>query len=91
MNDLVMRCIARCTKVNGRSRAQMFKNVRAGDEIVFALAIKPSKRSASYIYAQYLDIKNLSNQETAKFSLNEVARIIKNFEFEQVKQGEQVE
>lgn len=85
MNDLVMRCIARCTKVNGRSRAQMFKNVRVGDEIEFCLAIKPSGRSGSSIYAQYLDIKNLSNQETAKFSLNELGRIMKNFEFEQVK------
>lgn len=73
------------TKIHRKTKAQMFKNLKEDDLIVFELSLKRSGRSYDTgTYASYIKITNLSTKECTYKSSNELSHILNAFELEEV-------
>lgn len=73
------------TKINRKTKAQMFKNLKEGNLIVFELSLKRSgKQYAPRIYASYIKITNLETNEFTYKTSNELSYILNAFELEEV-------
>lgn len=72
-------------KINRKTKAQMFKNLKENDLIIFELSIKRSGRSYDTgTYASYIKITNLETNEYTYKSSNELSNILNAFELEEV-------
>ncbi len=72
-------------KINKKTRAQMFKELKEGNLIVFELSLKGSGiGSSGRSYASYIKITNLETNEFTYKSLNELGYILNAFELEEV-------
>lgn len=72
-------------KINRKTKAQMFKNLKENDLIIFELSIKRSGRNYDTgTYASYIKITNLETNEYTYKSSNELSNILNAFELEEV-------
>lgn len=72
-------------KINRKTKAQMFKNLKEDDVIVFELSIKRAGRNYDTgTYASYIKITNLKTSEYTYKSSNELSNILDAFELEEV-------
>lgn len=75
----------RIIKINRKTKAQMFKNLKEGNLILFELSLKRSGRSYDTgTYASYIKITNLETNEFTYKSSNELSHILDAFELEEV-------
>ena len=73
------------TEIKRKTKAQMFKNLKENDLIIFELSLKRSGRSYDTgTYASYIKITNLSTNESTYKSSNELSNILNAFELEEV-------
>ena len=78
-----MRCVGKVTNILGKSDSPAFKNMQIGDEIVFCVPLRAVGGNRS-TYAVYIDCTNVRTREKSCLSFNQLGRIIKKFEFEEV-------
>lgn len=72
-------------KINRKTKAQMFRNLKENDLITFELPLKRSGRSYDTgTYASYIKITNLATNECTYKSSNELSNILDAFELEEV-------
>jgi hypothetical protein len=67
-------------KINRKTKAQMFKNLKVGDKIQFYVPIKYAGRNRG-TYATYITAKNLETGESTQNSFNQISSILDAFEF----------
>lgn len=82
MNDIVLKSepLMLCNIIS-KSDAKMFKDLRIGDILIFNTTIKNVGSSRGRFYAIFMYAKNVKTNETVKKSFNEMANILKKFEF----------
>lgn len=72
-------------KINRKTKAQMFKNLKENDLITFELSIKRSGRNYDTgTYASYIKITNMRTNEYTYKSSNELSNILDAFDLEEV-------
>ena len=81
---MTLKTIAKCIKIYKKSNSPAFRNMEVGDKILFSCDIKPSGRS-KITYATYICCKNERTGEESNLSFNQIDRVLKNFEFEELK------
>ena len=81
---MTLRTIAKCTKIYKKSASPAFQNIQTGDKILFSFDIKPSGRNKSSS-ATYILCKNERTGEESNLTLYQIQRVLKNFEFEEMK------
>ena len=81
---MTLKTIAKCTKIYKKSGSPAFKDIIVGDKILFSCDIKPCGRNKS-TYATYICCKNERTGEESNLSFNQIQRVLKNFEFEEMK------
>lgn len=69
------------TKINRKTKAKMFENLKVGDKIKFSVPIKYAGRNHGS-YATYILIKNIETGETTHSSFNQLPSILDAFELE---------
>jgi hypothetical protein len=74
--------VQKVVKINKKTKAQMFKNLKVGDRIHLSIAVKAAG-SHRGTYASYITIQNLQTEEVAVKSFNEIGTILDCFEFEE--------
>ena len=77
---MTLKTIAKCTKIFKKSASPAFQNIQIGDKILFSCDIKPKST-----YATYICCKNERTGEESNLSFNQIPRVLKNFEFEEMK------
>ena len=78
---MILRTIAKCTKIIKKSASPAFQNIQIGDKILFSCDIKPSGRNKS----AYVCCKNERTGGESNLTLYQIQRVLKNFEFEEMK------
>jgi len=88
MNIVLKSSPYRVTKINVKTRANMFKNVKVGDTLVFSTELEyTSGASGGGNYATYIFVSNLTRGEYTYKSQSELISILRRvFELEEVKQ-----
>lgn len=75
----------RIIKINRKTKAQMFKNLKENDLIIFELSLKRvGGHYSGGPYASYIKITNLKTNEYTYKSSNELSNILNAFELEEV-------
>ena len=69
------------TKINRRTKAKMFENLKVGDEIEFCVPIKHAGSNRG-TYATYIGIRNVGTGEETFSSFNQLPTVLRAFEFE---------
>lgn len=83
---LQMKCTAKCTAVNKKTRAQLWQNVIVGDILEFVVDIKRAGIRRGRTYSTGIKIKNERTKEVTYESFNTIDRYINDiFTFEQLK------
>ena len=84
-----MSCIARCTSISKKSKAQGFKTLDVGDIVTFMVPIESAGRNSSgTTYSTYIKCKNNRTEEEGYQSFNMLGRLLENYEFEQLNRVE---
>ena len=78
-----MRCTGIITKILGNSTSPAFKGAKIGDEIDFSVPIRAVGGNRS-TYAVYITCENIRTNEVSELSFNQLGRIMKKFEFQEV-------
>lgn len=73
--------ILKVSKINKKTKAKMFENLKVGDQIQFSVPIKEAGRNKG-TYATYIKATNLGTGETAYNSFNQLPTLLDIFEFE---------
>lgn len=81
---MTLKTQAKCIKVLKKSASPAFQDIRVGDTIFFSCDIKACGRNKS-TYATYICCKNERTGEESNLSFNQIERVLKNFEFEEIK------
>jgi ribosomal protein L19 len=68
-------------KINRRSQAKMFKDLKVGDQIEFSVPLKSAGRGSRGSYATYIIVKNINTGDTTSSSFNQLPNILKAFKF----------
>lgn len=68
-------------KINRKTKAKMFENLRVGDKLEFLVPIQYAGHNRG-TYATYIIVKNLGTGETTASSFNQLPTILNAFEFE---------
>ena len=79
-----MICIAKCTAINKKSKAQGFETLEVGDVVYFTAELAATGRSSNGTYAAYVRIENERTSEIGYKSFNELGRLLSNYEFKQL-------
>ena len=79
-----MFCIAKCTKINKKSKAQGFQTLEVGDIMIFSIEIEAPGSSRGRTYASYIECENKRTGEIGYQSFNEIGNRLGNYEFEQL-------
>lgn len=69
-------------KILGKTKAQMFGNLKVGDRVMFSKTIEASGSHRGRTYASYIKAENLATGEFTLKSFNEIAHFLDKFEFE---------
>jgi len=84
MNNMELKCIARCTKVNKPSQSPAFVGLKEGYIIEFTTEIKAVGRgNKGASHATYIKCYNPITKKTSLLSFNQIGKTLDNFEFEQ--------
>lgn len=70
-------------KINKKTKAKMFKDLKQDDMIELKVDLSPSGYGRNGIYAKYIDCRNLITGDTAQYSFNQLANILNCFEIKQ--------
>ena len=76
--------IAKCIRIYKKSSSPAFKDMEVGDKILFSCEIEPAGRTKT-TYAKYLCCQNQRTGNNSYLSFNQIDRVLKNFEFEELK------
>ena len=68
-------------KVNRKTKAKMFNNLKAGDKIQFSVPLIYAGRNGGS-YATYVEAKNIETGDTTSKSFNVLPSILDSFDFE---------
>jgi ribosomal protein L19 len=74
--------ILKVTKINRKTKAQMFENLKVGDTIQLSVSVKYAGRNRG-TYATYIQIKNIKTGEITHSSFNQIDYILDAFEFKE--------
>lgn len=77
--------ILQVTKINRKTKAKMFKNLKVGDTIEFSVPIKQAGKGVSGTYATYIRAVNINTGEETNSSFNQIPIILEAFEFKPIK------
>lgn len=69
------------TKINRKTKAKMFENLKVGDKIRFSVPLKYAGRNRG-TYATYIEIMNMKTYEKTHSSFNQLPIILDAFELE---------
>lgn len=69
-------------KINRKTKAKMFENLKVGDIVQFSVPIKQAGRGRSGTYATYIKALNIETGEETESSFNQIPIILDAFEFE---------
>ena len=83
-----MFCIAKCIKINKKSKAQGFQTLEVGDIMTFSTKIKAAGSSRGRTYASYIKCENKRTGEIGYQSFNEIGNRLGNYEFEHLNSKE---
>ena len=82
MNTIILKSfIQTVTKINRKTKAKLFKDLKIGDKVEFSVPIKRAGSNRS-TYATYIEIKNIETNEYTYSSFNQLPKILDTFEFE---------
>lgn len=73
--------IVTVSKINKKTKAKMFENLKVGDQIEFSVPLKAAGRNRG-TYATYIMVKNIKTGESTSSSFNQLPIIMSAFEFE---------
>lgn len=71
------------TKINKKTKAKMFENLKVGDKIEFSVPIKYAGRNHGS-YATYIGVRNVETGEETSSSFNQLPTVLRAFEFEEL-------
>ena len=84
-----MICIAKCKKINKKSKAKGFQKLEVGDIMSFSIEIAAvGSNSRGGTYAPCIKYKNKRTGEIGSSTFNELGRRLENYEFEQLNSEE---
>ena len=69
------------TKINKKTKAKMFENLKVGDKIEFCVPIKHAGSNRG-TYATYIGVRNVETGEETSSSFNQLPTVLRAFEFE---------
>lgn len=69
------------TKINRKTKAKMFQNLKVGDYVQFSAPIKEAGRNRG-TYATYIKCENINTKEVTHSSFNQLPSILDAFEFD---------
>lgn len=72
----------RINKINRKTQAKMFKDLKVGDKVEFSVPIKQAGSNRG-TYATYIIAENISSGARTNSSFNQMPRILDAFEFEE--------
>lgn len=81
---MLLTCNAECTKIKKKSSSPAFKDLEIGDVINFSVPIEPVGSNRGRTYAVYIRCFNTKTREVGELSFNQIGRILKCFEFEEL-------
>ena len=87
---MTLKCIARISAVHGKSTTDCFKGAIVSDKIIFSCDMTaPGRRPSDNgiggtTYAKYITCYNERTGGESMFTFNQIGRILKNFEFEEI-------
>lgn len=76
--------VLKITKVIKPTKAKMFKDLSAGNEILISIPVKRAGENRGNTYSSYLEIKNINTDEVVHKSFNQISSILKCFEFKEL-------
>ena len=84
-----LKCIAKISAIHGRSTTGAFKDAMIGDKIIFTCPMTRAGRrndSGGYgtTYAKYINVFNERTGGESNLTFNQIERILKNFDFEEL-------
>lgn len=80
--DIILKSdIVTITKINRKTKAKMFVNLKVGDKLEFSVPIEYAGHNRG-TYATYIRIKNMETGETTSSSFNQLPSILSAFDFE---------
>lgn len=81
---MTMSCLAKVKGINYKTTAKMFKNLKVGDLVKFSCKVEAVGGNRG-TYATNIRIENMTTEEVAFKTFNEVGRIMDYFEWEEFK------
>jgi hypothetical protein len=82
MNIIILKSdILIVTKINKKTKAKMFENLKVGDKVEFSVPIKHAGSNHG-TYATYIGIRNVETGEETSSSFNQLPTVLRAFEFE---------
>ncbi|ALA47963.1 hypothetical protein ABE137_12355 [Brevibacillus laterosporus] len=82
-DSIVLRSnILKITKINRKTKAKMFENLKVGSKIEMSVPVKYAGRNRGS-YATYIAVRNIETGETTSSSFNQLPSILDAFEIEQ--------
>lgn len=73
------------TKINKKTQAKMFKDLKVGSKILLSIPVKCAGSNRG-TYASYIKIENLESADYAYKSFNQITQVLDMFEFEVCKE-----
>jgi hypothetical protein len=68
-------------KINKKTKAKMFNNLKIGDQILLSVPVKRAGRNRG-TYSTDIKVENLNTGECTYKTFNTICNILNNFEFE---------
>lgn len=69
------------TAITKQTKARLFKDFREGTVFILSVMLRKTTGAANGLYALDIEVHNITTDEIATFSQNEVLRYIACFEF----------
>ena len=85
MKEIVLKSgILEVTKINRRTKAKMFENLKVGDQIKLSIEVVSAGKGRSGTYASYIEAVNIKTNEKTYSSFNQIPVPLRAFEFKEV-------
>lgn len=72
------------SEVVRKTTAKLFRDLKVGDRISLSVTLKPAGSNRGQTYSTYIKAENLSNNEKALNSFNQLPKLMDCFKFEKV-------
>lgn len=79
-----LKCKAKCLKILKKTKAKVFKDLQEGDIMDFSIAMASVGSSRGRSYAPEITCVHERTGEYNRLSFNQIARVLGNFEFEEI-------